>query len=231
MTIGAVIVAAGRGTRMGGGDKCALPLCGEPVLLHSVRAFAAVVDRLAVVVAPDRLADWQAVTRAKEWPRLDALVPGGETRGDSVRAGLAALSARAETATVLIHDGARPLVTQAIIRACLAGVAAQGAVIAAVPVTDTIKRVRDGIIMESPERATLWAAQTPQGFDAALLHAAFAWAQQRGSGPYTDEAAMVEAYGHPVRIVRGDPTNIKVTSRTDLIVAAALLHARSRADG
>ncbi len=229
--VGAVIVAAGRGVRMGGGDKCALTLGGEPVLLHSVRAFAAVVDRLVVVVAPDRVAYWEVVMRSTLWPRIHALVAGGTTRSDSVFAGVAALTDRAEVATILIHDGARPLVTDAIIRATIAGATAHGAVIAAVPVTDTIKRVRDDVVIETPDRATLWAAQTPQGFGTYLLHAAFARARQTGSGPFTDESAMVEADGVSVRIVRGDPTNIKVTNRDDLMIAEALLRARSRTDG
>lgn len=231
MTTGAVIVAAGRGARMGGVDKCALPLCGEPMLLHSVRAFAAVVDRLVVVVAPDRLVDWQAVTQSPPWPRIAALVAGGATRGDSVYAGIAALTRHVRLATVLIHDGARPLVTEVIIRETIAGAAAHGAVIAAIPVTDTIKRVQDGLIVETPDRTSLWAAQTPQGFSTGVLQSAFAWAMETGSGPFTDEAAMVAASGHPVRTMRGDPTNIKVTNCDDLIVAAALLRARSRPDG
>jgi 2-C-methyl-D-erythritol 4-phosphate cytidylyltransferase len=228
---GAVIVAAGRGTRMGGVDKCALSLAGEPILLHSVRAFAPVVDRLVVVVAPDRVQAWERVVADAAWPRIDAIVPGGDTRAESVHAGLAALNGEMGSAAILIHDGARPLVSARTIRQCLEAADAYGAAIAAIPVTDTIKRVHEGIIIETPDRSALWAAQTPQGFRANLLHAAFAWARKTGQGPFTDEAGLIEAYGHPVHVVQGDVTNIKVTNREDMIVAEALLAARSTDDG
>jgi 2-C-methyl-D-erythritol 4-phosphate cytidylyltransferase len=229
--IGAVIVAAGRGTRMGGVDKCALPLAGAPILWHSVRAFGPVVDRLVVVVAPDRVAAWERITADARWPRLDAIVPGGETRADSVRAGLAALKPGGGDTLILIHDGARPLVSELTIRRCLEATRTHGAALAAIPVTDTIKRVRDGVIVETPDRNALWAAQTPQGFRADLLHAAFAWVRETNNGPFTDEAGLIEAYGHPVHIVPGAVTNIKVTNREDVIVAEALLADRSAHNG
>jgi 2-C-methyl-D-erythritol 4-phosphate cytidylyltransferase len=228
---GAVIVAAGRGTRMGGVDKCALPLAGEPILLHSVRTIASLVDRLVIVVAPDRLAAWMHLVAQPRWPRVDALVPGGEARSDSVHAGLIALGGAAHPETILIHDGARPLVTQDTVACCIEAARDYGAAIVAIPVTDTVKRVRDGIIIETPDRASLWAAQTPQAFRAELLEAAFAWANGAGHGPFTDEAGLVEAFGHPVHVVRGEVTNIKVTNREDLIVAEALLRARSALNG
>ena len=229
--IGTVIVAAGRGTRMGGVDKCALPLAREPILLHSVRAFATIADRLVVVVATDRVAAWKETIAGAAWPRVDAIVPGGETRAESVHAGLAALAGEAEDATILIHDGARPLVSPEIIRRCVDSARTHGAAIAAVPVTDTIKRVRDGIVVETPDRAALWAAQTPQAFRSGLLHAAFAWARETGRSPFTDEAGLIEAYGQPVHVVPGEVTNIKVTNREDLIVAEALLAARGGRHG
>lgn len=228
--IGAVIVAAGRGTRMGGVDKCALPLAGVPILLHSVRVFAPVVDRLVVVVAPDRVVDWNRIVADARWPPIDAIVPGGDTRADSVHAGLAAMACTGDT-TILIHDGARPLVIEETIQRCIEVARTHGAALAAIPVTDTIKRVRDGVVIDTPDRGALWAAQTPQGFRADLLQAAFAWAQESGRGPFTDEAGLIEAYSHPVHIVRGDVTNIKVTNREDMIVAEALLAARSAHHG
>jgi 2-C-methyl-D-erythritol 4-phosphate cytidylyltransferase len=228
--IGAIIVAAGRGTRMGGVDKCSLPLAGVPILLHSVRAFAPVVDRLVVVVAPDRVMEWNRTVADAQWPHIDAIVPGGDTRADSVHAGLAAMASTGDM-TILIHDGARPLVSRETIQRCTEAVRAHGAALAAVPVTDTIKRVRDGVVIETPDRGALWAAQTPQGFRAELLQAAFAWARETGQSSFTDEAGLIEAYGHPVHIVHGDVTNIKVTNREDMIVAEALLAARSAHHG
>ena len=128
---------------------------------------------------------------------------------------------------MVIHDGARPLVTTAMIRACIEAAWRDGAAILAVPVTDTIKRVHDGRIVETPDRAALWAAQTPQAFQWTLLHDAFAWSDTRGAPPTTDEASLIEAYGQPVCVVRGDRTNIKITEPDDLIVARALLRARA----
>jgi 2-C-methyl-D-erythritol 4-phosphate cytidylyltransferase len=231
MMTGAIIVAAGRGTRMGGVDKCALPLAGDPILLHSVRAFAAFVGRLVVVVASDRRAAWEEIILSGGWPAVDAIVSGGETRTESVRAGLDALGLDSADSITVIHDGARPLITEDMIHRCVAAAYESGAAICAVPVTDTIKRVRDGVIVETPERASLWSAQTPQAFRSQLLQAAFVWARETKQEPFTDEAGLIEAYGHPVHIVRGDVANLKVTNREDLIVAEALLAARSKRHG
>lgn len=224
-----MVVAAGRGLRMGGVDKCALEIAGRSVLAWSVAAIAAATESVVVVVAADRLAEWGACAAVERWP-VAALVPGGETRGDSVRAGFDALRGLLHTMdTVAIHDGARPLVSPAHIRACLAAAAASGAAILAAPVTDTIKRVAATRVVETLDRTTLWAAQTPQCFRAPLLADAFDWMRATGAGPFTDEAGMVEAYGLPVTVVPGDPTNIKVTTPGDLHVAAALLRAREEA--
>ncbi len=229
MKAGAVIVAAGRGVRMGGLDKCALEIAGRSLLAWSVAAMAAATDAVVVVVAPDRLDEWRACAAAEGWP-VAVLVAGGATRGDSVRAGFAALRGAGDFDTVAIHDGARPLVLPAHIRACLAGAAESGAAILAAPVTDTIKRVQGGQIAETLDRTALWAAQTPQCFRASLLAAAFDWLCATGAGPFTDEAGMVEAFGQLVRVVPGDPTNIKVTTPGDLHIAAALLRAREEAN-
>ena len=186
-------------------------------------------ESVVVVVAPDRLDEWRRCAAAEGWP-VAALVPGGATRGDSVRAGFDALRGAGDCGTVAIHDGARPLVLPAHVRACLAAADAHGAAVLAAPVTDTIKRVQEGYVAETLDRAALWAAQTPQCFRAALLTAAFDWMRASGAVPFTDEAGMVEAYGQPVRVVPGDPTNIKVTTPGDLHVAAALLRAREEAN-
>lgn len=223
-----MIVAAGRGVRMGGLDKCALEIAGRSLLAWSVAAMAAATETVVVVVVPERLDEWRACATAEAWP-VAALVPGGATRGDSVRAGFLALRGLADVDTVAIHDGARPLVLPVHVRACLVAATESGAAILAAPVTDTIKRVEGGQITETLDRSALWAAQTPQCFRASLLSAAFDWMHGTGAGPFTDEAGMVEAYGQSVRVVPGDPTNIKVTTPGDLHIAAALLHAREEA--
>jgi 2-C-methyl-D-erythritol 4-phosphate cytidylyltransferase len=134
-----------------------------------------------------------------------------------------------EVDVVVVHDGARPLVTVEMIRRCLDRAWLDGAAITAVPVTDTIKRVRDEQIVETLDRSVLWAAQTPQAFRAELLQAAFAWRDSTPRAMFTDEAGMIEAFGHPVAVVGGDRSNIKVTEPADLAIAEALLAARSGA--
>jgi len=229
MKAGAVVVAAGRGTRMGGLDKCALQIGRRSLLSYSVDTLRAVAEAVVVVVAAERLASWQECAAAEGWQGA-ALVAGGAERGDSVRVGFAALrAALPEMDVVAIHDGARPLVTMKQARNCLTTAATHGAAILAVPVTDTIKRVRDGQIIETLDRTALWAAQTPQCFRTELLAAAFAWMADTHSGPFTDEAGMVEAFGHPVHIVPGDARNPKVTRPGDLAFAEALLHERMEA--
>lgn len=226
---GAIIVAAGRGTRMGGMDKCALPLHGRSLLSHSVATFAAVVDVVVVVVAADCVAAWHDIAEREAWLSAASIVSGGETRQESVRAGLQALTGGMALGMIAVHDGARPLVTVEVVRRCLVGAGVVGAAICAVPVTDTVKRVRDNRIVETLDRSELWAAQTPQVFRADLLQRAFAWAGRSPQRTFTDEAGLVAAFGHPVTIARGDRANIKVTEPADLIIAEALLGAREGA--
>ncbi len=226
MNVGVVLVAAGNGSRMGGMDKGALEINGQSALSYAICAFAPVAQLVVVVVAAGRIATWNAVRATEAWPVPTEIIPGGVVRQESVRIGIAALSTRGGCEIVVIHDGARPLVTTTMVRACIQGAERTGAAILAVPVTDTIKRVRDGRIIETPDRASLWAAQTPQAFRWQLLHDAFDWSDRLGSAPTTDEAGLIEAYGHPVAVVRGDRTNIKITESDDLVVARALLNTR-----
>ena len=230
MKMGAVIVAAGRGTRMGGVDKCALMLNGRSLLSYSVETMRAATDAVVVVVGADRLASWQEYARAEDW-QIVALVAGGMERSDSVRVGFDALRvAIPDVGLDAIHDGARPLVTTSQTRACLTAAGAYGAAILAAPVTDTIKRVQNGRVVETLDRATLWAAQTPQCFRTDLLAAAFVWMADTHNGPFTDEAGMVAAHGHPTHIVPTDARNLKVTRPGDLALAGALLSERMEAE-
>jgi 2-C-methyl-D-erythritol 4-phosphate cytidylyltransferase len=226
MNVGVVLVAAGRGSRMGGLDKGALMIHGRSALGYAIAAFAPVAQSVVVVVAADRITAWERMRADEAWPVPTEIIAGGAARQKSVRAGVAALDARGGCDVVVIHDGARPLVTTAMARACIEAARRDGAAILAVPVTDTIKRVVEGRIVETPDRASLWAAQTPQAFRWPLLRDAFDWSDRHGAAPMTDEAALVEAYGHPVSVVRGDPTNIKITQPDDLLIAHALLAAR-----
>lgn len=223
----AVIVAGGSGTRMGGGvAKQYLGLLDSPVLLWSVRTFLAHprISSVTVVVPPVDAAnppDWLAdlpVTLAR----------GGDSRGDSVRSGLAAVPAGTET--VLVHDAARPLVSREVIDRVL-DASAEGPAIAALPVADTIKAASpDGVITATIDRTGMWLAQTPQGFPARVLREVHERALAEGIAA-TDDAALCERFGIPVRVVEGAVENMKITRPADFEVVAALAAAGAAAAG
>ena len=220
--VAAVVVAAGRGERLGMPDKILLPLAGRPMLAHVLDAVeGAAVDAIVLVVGGHTRAAVEDLVVAGPWRKIGAIVPGGERRQDSVAAGVAAVPPAAEV--VVIHDGARPLAPPALFDRCVAAAAAAGAAIAAVPVADTLKRVEGTRITSTVDRAGLWAAQTPQAFRRALLVDAIARCDDRSV--MTDEAGLCEALGIPVEVVLGSPSNLKVTRPEDLPVAEALLRA------
>lgn len=230
MTFSGIIVAAGSGTRMGGVDKCALPLNGRSMASYSVDVLAEAVTDLVVVVATDQLSAWRAIADTEGWRARVRFVAGGETRSQSVFAGLSALEDGGPCAYVAIHDGARPLLSSQMVDDCFAAVREHGAVTLATPVTDTIKRVDGTRIVETPDRAGLWAAQTPQVFARDMLRAAFAWGRTIPSLAFTDEAGLVEAFGHPVHVVRSSRENFKVTEMIDYRLAEITLAARRSAN-
>lgn len=219
--VGAVIVAAGSSTRMGGRDKLLLPLCGRPLLACTLSVFAAQprIQRLVVVASSANREQIAGLLReAASGARLTL---GGARRRDSVRAGLDLL---ADCEYVIVHDGARPLVTAALIDAALAGAREAGAAICAVPVSDTVKREGEGRrIGETVPREGLWLAQTPQAFRRDLLLRA----HEATDIDASDDALLVEMLGEPVLLVPGARENIKVTEPPDLPLAEAILHARS----
>ncbi len=222
MTVGAVVVGAGA-SRRAGFDKIFACLAGKPVLAHCVAAFEACpqVDSIALVLSPDNVERGRSLAQQYAWTKVAAVRPGGPRRQDSVAAGLAAL---ADCHWVVIHDAARPLVTTELIVRGLAEAAATGAAIAALPVTDTIKIVGpDRIIRQTPERAGLWAVQTPQVFRYDLIVAAYRGAR----GEFTDDASLLELCGHPVRVYEGLADNIKITLPGDLALAEFYLQRRA----
>jgi 2-C-methyl-D-erythritol 4-phosphate cytidylyltransferase/2-C-methyl-D-erythritol 2,4-cyclodiphosphate synthase len=225
--VAAVVVAAGRGQRLAAPDKVLLPLAGQPMLAWSLAAIADTpqIGTVVVVAGEHTLAAVEALVQARGFHKVAAIVPGGERRQDSVAAGLAALPAQTEV--VLIHDGARPLADADLFRRCAEGAAATGAVIAAMPVADTLKRVpaADRVISGTVDRSSLWAAQTPQAFRLDVLQRAFA---ANAGADVTDEALLCEAAGIPVRVVPASSANLKVTHPEDVAVAEALLRARLR---
>jgi 2-C-methyl-D-erythritol 4-phosphate cytidylyltransferase len=224
--LGAIVVAAGRSTRMGF-DKLWADLGGRPVLAWSLETLAGVasVDRLVVVTSDDRHDDvWRLVGRTVPARLRGRAVPGGERRRDSVAAGLAALS---DCDWLLVHDAARPFLTEATIARGLEAVRSTGACVAALPARDTIKRVRaDRTVVETPPREELWTVQTPQLFRRDLLQDALAATDDDA----TDEAALVERIGGTVRVFEGDTMAFKITTPDDLEIARALLAVRQRRD-
>lgn len=205
---------------MGHGDvrKQYLELDGEPILLRAIRVFLEHPAFESVIVA------LPAVDMAEPplfLPNGVTVVAGGETRGDSVRFGLEAVPRSA--AVVLIHDAARPLVTRDVVDRVLHAAAAGTGAVAAVPVTDTLKRAgQDDAVVETVDRGGLWHAQTPQGFPRAMIVDAYRRAAEDGFDA-TDDAALVERYGGRVLLVEGDVRNIKVTRPGDLAIAGTLL--------
>lgn len=218
----AVIVAAGSGRRMGAGiNKVFLPLLGEPVIVRTVRAFASsgLFGSVVVVTGADDLPAMEKLMA--EYGLSVRLCAGGADRQESVRRGLEALPADTELAAV--HDGARPLVTREIILRTLESARSRGSGVAAVPLKDTVKRVtQDGLVAETPDRATLRAVQTPQTFPYAAIRAAHE-AHRADSARATDDAALLEADGLPVCLTEGSPENIKVTTPEDMDLAERIL--------
>jgi 2-C-methyl-D-erythritol 4-phosphate cytidylyltransferase len=224
--IGAIIIGAGRGERMGGVDKVFVPLGGRPLLTYSLDAFqeSPLIDRIVLVLGPANLALGQALVAEGRWDKVGAIILGGARRQDSVRAGVAALDG---CAFVAVHDAARPFLTVDLIARGIAAARAHGAAIAAMPVKETIKLVgADGLIRHTPPREHLWAAQTPQIATHAALTRALALADEEGR-TVTDEAAAIEAQGEPVAVFPGAYTNIKVTTSEDLLLATAILEAET----
>ena len=219
-TCGAVIVAAGSASRMKGIDKILTPLAGTPVLGRTLAAFQAcdAVAEIVIVTRPDLIL---AVTDlSKAFPKVRAVVAGGKTRQDSVAAGLGALSK--DCGLAAIQDGARPLVTWQLIDRTVRAANTYGAAAPAIPVKDTIKVVKSGLVLATPDRATLQAVQTPQVFDFDLLRGALSKAEEEKAA-VTDDCSAVERLGMSVKIVEGDERNLKVTTPLDLKIAEMLL--------
>ena len=217
---GAVIVAAGNASRMGGIDKVMADLCGEPMILRTVRAFqnCDAIREIVIVTRADLIV--KIMDLCAGFDKVNAVVVGGADRAESVENGLNALSDKVRLAA--IHDGARPLITQTVIDRTVRAAHTYGAAAPGIPVKDTIKVVRGGVVKDTPDRASLQAIQTPQIFDRHLLKAALKKAR-KGKAPITDDCSAVERLGMSVKIVEGDERNIKVTTPMDLKIAALLL--------
>lgn len=216
---GAVIVAAGSAGRMKGIDKVMAPLGGKPMIVRTVGAFqdCDAIREIVVVTRPDLIV---AVTDLlKPYDKVTAVIAGGKDRAESVTRGLGVLSKKVKLAAV--HDGARPLVSWQLIDRVVRAANSYGAAAPAIPVKDTVKVVKGGVVSSTPERKTLFAVQTPQVFDLALLRGALKKAAD-DQAEITDDCSAVERMGMSVKIVEGDERNLKVTTQMDLAVAAML---------
>ena len=217
---GAVIVAAGSASRMGGIDKVMASLGGEPMILRTVRAFQNC-DAIASIVIVTREDLIQPIAGlCRDMKKVVAVVAGGGSRQESVHLGLNALPKGTKLAAV--HDGARPLISWQIIDRVVRAANTYGAAAPAIPVKDTIKVVSGGLVKETPDRATLQAVQTPQVFEFDLLRGALKKAETDGAS-VTDDCSAVERTGMKIKIVEGDERNLKVTTPMDLKIAELLL--------
>ncbi len=227
MTVSAIIVAGGVGERFGReGGKQLATVVGAPVLAHTLEAFesASAVDDVIVVVHPERVAEFAA--QVAGFDKVGGIVAGGDTRQASVAAGLEVLTADADV--VVVHDGARPLVTPEVIDAAIALLRDGGVdgVVVGHPAYDTIKRVdSDGAVIATEDRSTLWVAQTPQVFRSETIRVAYAAAEEEGFLG-TDDASLVERDGGRVVMLLGPRDNLKVTVPEDLLVVERVLESR-----
>lgn len=214
-----IVVAAGRGLRFGGNKPFAL-LGGKTLLDWSLETFQAHEDvGNVVLVLP---AERGGGDFRRRYSKIAAVTPGGKERQDSVLRGFGWAAAAAGD-IVLVHDGARPFVSADLVQRIIRAAAAKGAAIPVLPAVDTIKRARDGRVIETLDRSELVSVQTPQGFSRGILAAALDKAVRDGFMG-TDEASLVERAGYPVQVVPGEPGNIKITRPEDLKLAEALLH-------
>lgn len=220
----AVIVAAGSSRRMEGRDKLWIPLAGRITLARTVDVFEAspIIDAIVLVLNAERIGEATTLCQSAGWGKISSIVTGGPRRQDSVRIGLDTLASVAPaTEWVMIHDGARPLVSAAMLEAGLKAAQEYQAAIAAIPVKDTIKQVSKGWINATLDRSQLWAIQTPQVFSFPLIHNAHH--TRVAQEEVTDDAKLLELLGQRVAIFPGSYTNIKITTQEDVLIAEALI--------
>jgi 2-C-methyl-D-erythritol 4-phosphate cytidylyltransferase len=222
--LSAVVVAAGRSQRMGF-DKLLTPLGGRPLLLHTLERLllAGTPEEIILVIRPGSQAEMEAVIAPLRDQGNIRLVDGGAQRQDSVQAGLRAVSDSSEY--VMVHDAARPFVTKELVDTVLAAAKLSDAAVCGAPCSDSVKEVaEDGLVVRTIDRSKLWTVQTPQIFRTKLLREAYRAALKNGD-IFTDDTAVVEKMGHPVRIVLYNGINLKVTTPSDWSLAEALLRA------
>lgn len=223
----AIVLAAGRGRRMGGGlPKQFLSLAGRPLLFHALKAFelADSVDRVVLVAPADRVDRCREDVRAWGIGKVTSVVAGGEKRQDSVAEGLGAVPATASV--IAVHDGARPLILPEQIDAVVGLAREKGSAALGTPVTDTVKEIEGGRVLRTLDRSRMWRVQTPQAFRAPILREAHGEAARRGCLG-TDDASLVEQLNAPVHVAPGREDNLKITAQEDLAMAESILRSRA----
>ncbi len=221
-----VVVAAGSSTRMGE-DKLFMDLCGAPVLEHTLRALSACscVEEIVLVTREEILEKAADLCYDLKLEKVTKVVIGGKNRNESALAGLSEI--RRDAKLVLIHDGARPLVTEDVVRDAVHTAALYKCAAHAIPLTDTVKEADGETVLRTLDRSRLAAVQTPQAFVPEIIKAALTLAVKNGA-EYTDDCAAVEAMGIPVRLSKGSPENIKITRPLDIQTAEAILKSRGK---
>ena len=222
-----VVPAAGSSRRMGGENKLLLPLGGVPVLLRTLMALEAAetVQEVILAARESDLVPLGELIKTCGLTKPKKIVVGGATRLHSVQNALREIDPRAKW--VAVHDGDRPLITPELVNRVVVKARTTNAAAPAVPVKDTVKRAVEGVVQETPDRSSLFAVQTPQVFDAALLQAAVQNAVDTEAA-VTDDCSCVELLGKKVYLVPGDEENLKITTPLDLLVAEAILERRER---
>ena len=223
----AIVLAAGRGRRMGGGlPKQFMSLAGRPLLFHALKAFelADSVDRVVLVAPADRVDRCREDVRAWCMGKVASVVAGGERRQDSVAEGLGAVPANASV--IAVHDGARPLIQPEQIDAVVGLAREKGSAALGTPVTDTVKEIEGGRVLRTLDRSRTWRIQTPQAFRAPILREAHGEAARRGCLG-TDDASLVEQLNVPVHVAPGREDNLKITAPEDLAMAESILRSRA----
>ncbi len=230
----ALIPAAGMGKRMGASiNKQYLQMNGMPIVARTISVFeqSPLIDAIYLVIPVEEIPYCQKhVVEAYGFKKIVAIIPGGKERQNSVMNGLNAMREHvSDDDVILIHDGVRPLITEHLLRDSIAMAALYDGALVAVPVKDTIKTVRDGVVCDTPPRESLWQAQTPQSFRFGNIFTAHRAAETDGFFG-TDDASLIERSGGEVHIIRGDYRNIKITTPEDLILAEAFLSVMKRED-
>ena len=214
-----IIVAGGSGTRFGAQvPKQFLALCGKPILMRTIEAFAGNVD-VIVTLPANQMDAWRDLCHEHDFTVPHRIVPGGETRWHSVKNALDSIGNADDVDVIAVHDGVRPLVSGALINRCLATAREHGSAIPVVMLNDSVRQVM-GETSHALDRSTLRAVQTPQAFDARLLFDAYSLPYQP---TFTDDASVVEQLDRPITLVEGDPHNLKITRPMDLALAEYLL--------